>query len=716
MIFKSNELIKYENYIVRIVYVDYVDKFMFIVNIKDNKWPYAVPINKIEEDLEQGRAVIVEDTLLSKISGYSLNEIEREKRDFAWQVVSYILSKCYGANIFISKCRTKVIKETIKEYNISYNTAKSYLLRYYKNGQTRMGLVPLYNNCGGRNKEKAVSEKKRGRPSAVKGININQDIKKMFKVGLNRYYYNERMNSLKLVYELIIRDNFVKEYVIENGEKIPILKERSEIPTYNQFLYWFKQFNNLQKEVIKRQGERFYHQNHRAIIGTPLQEIQELGSNGLWLIDSTILDCYLVSSLNKNEIVSRGVLYLVVDVFSSLIVSAYVTLESFNSYSGAMMALYYAMTSKKNYCERFGIHISEEDWPSAIPQVILADRGEIVNSQIESAIQNMGISVQNTAPYHAEAKSQVEKMFDIINKGFKPFVDGVVVNGINKVNRGGTDYRILANLSIEEMSKIILKLVIFYNKYHVLSNDISRHTLVDENMERIPIKMWEYGVQKKGIIRTLPPEVILINLLPSKMARVGAKGVALGGLFYVSDYTLTNNWHSTGRKKSWEIKVSYNPLDLSEIYFVEDDRKTFHVLKLVDHLKKFNGKSEYDVEDYFKKHKELNEKAKENELKNKVKLFNEIEEIVENARRTADIQRDETLSKRQRLRGITENNRKERELHKEKLFSSNQEEEELEIDLSENEEVNVEDLNDFDVNELDIFNEISKEYGGDIYE
>lgn len=716
MIFKINELIKYENCLIRIVYVDYVDKFMFIVNIKDNKWPYAVPINKIEEDLEQGRAVIVEDTLLSKISEDSLNEIEREKRDFAWQVVSHILSKCCGANIFISKCRTKVIKEIIKEYNISYNTAKSYLLRYYKNGQTRMGLVPLYNNCGGRNKEKAISEKKRGRPSAVKGININQDIKKMFNVGLNKYYYNERMNSFRTVYELIIRDNFVKEYVIENGEKIPILKERSEIPTYNQFLYWFRQFNNLQKEVIKRQGERFYHQNHRAIIGTPLREVQELGSNGLWLIDSTILDCYTVSSLNKNNVTSRPVLYLVVDVYSSLIVSAYVTHESFNNFSGAMMALYYAMTCKVSYCKKFGIDIEEGDWPSAIPQAILADRGELVNSQIESAIQNMGITIQNTAPYHPEAKSQVERMFSLINKGFKPFVDGVVTNGINKIARGSTDYRILANLSLKEITKIILKLVLHYNKYHVLSNDISRHALVDENMERIPVKMWEYGAEKKGLIRTLPPEVVLINLLPSKMARVGAKGVALGGLFYVSEYTLSNNWHTAGRKKSWEIKVSYNPLNLGEIYFVEDDRKTFHILKLVDHLKKFNGKSEYEIEDYFNKHKELNEKAKDKELQNKVKLFNEIEEIVQNARETADIQRDETLSKRQRLRGITENSRKERELHKEKLFSSNQEEEELEIGLSENEEVNIEDLNDFDVNELDIFNEISKEYGGNIYE
>lgn len=707
MIIKNGELIKYKDIIIRILYVDNVDKIAFAVNMNENKWPYLVSINKIEEDIEQENGVIIEDTFTYLILEEDLNEVEIKKRDFAWKIVSSILSKADGINIFVGKYRTPIVYQAVEEYNVSYNTIKNYLIRYYQHNQSRMALVPLFKNIGGRGKQKSISNKKRGRPCDTGGINIDDEVIKQFTTGLNKYYFNERKTSLKTTYELIIRDYYVKEYITEKDQRIPILKDKSEMPKYSQFLYWFKKLNSEKNEVVKRDGLRKYNQNNRAIIGSSTQEVNDLGSNSLWQIDSTICDIYLMNS-DRTTLISRPVLYVIIDVYSRLIISAYVTLESFNSYSGAMMALLFGMSmkSKIEYFKKYGIDISEEEMPSAIPQNIVGDRGEILNNKIVSAISNLGIGIQQTPPYRADFKGIVERAFGNINHKFKPFADGIIVNGKNMIQRGSLDYRLKSNLTLEDFTKIVLKCMIFHNTSHVLSEDIIKEMEIDGNLPKIPINIYRYGIEnKKGIVRTLPDEVIKINVLPVIEVLVTEKGVAMKKLFYVSEYTLRNSWHSKARTKgNYSIKVSYNPLDLSEIYYVEEDRKTFHVLKLVEHLQKFNNKSEYEIDNYFKQEKEINESAKDKELQSKVKLYNDIEDIVKEARVSSKENKDNTLSKRKRLKGITENNRIERELHREKYFKS-----EDKVDEEDNKESIVYQEDD----ELDIYSNINDETWGE---
>ena len=57
---------------------------------------------------------------------------------------------------------------------------------------------------------------------------------------------------------------------------------------------------------------RVYQQNYRTIIGDATQDA-DLGSGSVFQIDSTIFDIYLVSSANRDIIVGRPVLYVVID-------------------------------------------------------------------------------------------------------------------------------------------------------------------------------------------------------------------------------------------------------------------------------------------------------------------------------------------------------------------------------------------------------------------
>lgn len=707
----ENMLLKYnEKRIVRLLYFDKFTKHIFAIDVFKNRWPYVIAFDKINKDIDESKAIIIEDNIFDIAREINLTIAEANKRDFAWQVVSYVFKNIEEPNIYFSKYRTPIIKKASDRYNISFNTTKSYLLKYWKRGKTKNSLLPNYHNCGGRGKEKKASKSKRGRPRKYDkkpGVNVDNNMKKIFKAGLNKYYYNNRQNSLKVAYELTIRDSFVKDYIIKNNKKIPIVEDSSKIPTYNQFYYWYRKLNNEKKEISQRYGERNFYQNYRSIIGNSTSD-GDLGPSTLYQIDSTIADVYLVSSIDRNLIVGRPVLYLIVDVYSRMIVGVNVTLESFNSYIGAMMALVNAMTPKVDYCKKYGIEIKEEDWPvSCVPRRILADRGELMGKQIENAIKNLGIAIQNSPPYRADYKGIIEQSFRGMNLKLKPFVDGVVVNGKNMRERGERDYRLDANLTLKEFTQIIIRCILFHNNYHVLSDYVTSEMMFETNIEKVPIKIWEYGVQnKRGMLRELPEEIIKINLLPQGEASVTPRGVLFNKLLYASDYTLEEHWFQRARiNGNWKINISYDPRDLTNIYFLDDDGKGFKKLTLLDYLSKYKDIERAELDEIFKNEKELERKSKDKELQKKTMLFNEIEEIVEEARNAADIDNDSSISKTQKLKGIGENKEMEKGLYREAIVL----EEDTEIDLEDNIKNKLE-VNSQD--ELDLFRQIQREGWG----
>ncbi|QGS68166.1 DDE-type integrase/transposase/recombinase [Oceanobacillus sp. 143] len=232
---------------------------------------------------------------------------------------------------------------------------------------------------------------------------------------MNRYYYNERQISLKTTYELILKDFFTEVRTDSKGNEVPVLLDSSRIPTYHQFLYWYRKLNNPKKELISRKGARNYFQNHRTIIGNSTQDAG-LGPGTLWQIDATQFDIYLVSSIDRNLIVGRPTVICCIDVYSRMIMGINVTFESFNSYTGVMVALVNSMTSKEDYCLQYGIKLEENEWDvSCVPQRIFADRGELNGKQIEDAIAGLGISIQNAASYRPDFKGVIERLFGLFN-------------------------------------------------------------------------------------------------------------------------------------------------------------------------------------------------------------------------------------------------------------------------------------------------------------
>jgi len=686
----ENMLIRYSNgKTIRVVYYNRISSIIYAIDLGCERWPYPIKEDELLNSYEDGKAEIVKDSICNNVFEDDLSKAEKKRRDYAWEIVMFTLKQVDDEEkIFISKYRQTAIRKTINRYDISYSSVRNYMVRYWKGGKIINALLPKFRLIGGKGEEKKAGIKKRGRPRKLnsdQGINVDESIKKIIKVGLNRYYYNDKQNSLKTAYELTIRDFFTEE-VVQNGVKTRILKDTSKLPSYNQFRYWFKKFNDPKKEVTSRLGTRIFHQKYRGITGNSTQDAG-LGPGTLWQTDSTPLDVHCVSSIDRNILVGNPLLHLVIDVYSRLIVGFSLSFESLNAYSGAMMALYNSMTDKKEFCKRFGIEIKDEWDVACIPQRILTDRGELDGRHIENAIENLGISVQNSPPYRPETKAIVEQSFNQITQRLKPHVDGAIIG--NKLReRGEVDHRLKASLTIDELTKILIRCIIFYNNHHVLNEYELDESMLEAGIEKIPRQIWEFGLKsQKGNLRTLSEDIIKLHLLPVDSGLVTARGVKYKKMLYASEYSLKNNWFQKARSKSWKINIWYDPRNLSEIYTVNEADQSIHKLHLLEHLTKYQDRGIDEIKSIIDYEKVTDSQSMEKELKEKMKLFDDIERIVEEGREKTKRSQDESISKTRKLMGIKENQRREREFHR-KLDQREVEDNLIELEnLTENEPV-----------------------------
>ncbi|MGR5869222.1 hypothetical protein ACT7C5_24165 [Bacillus pacificus] len=84
-----------------------------------------------------------------------------------------------------------------------------------------------------------------------------------------------------------------------------------------------------------------------------------------------------MNEFNREWIIGRPIIYIVMDVFSRIVTGFYVGLEG-PSWVGAMMALLCTSMDKVKFCKSYGVDINPEEWPiHHLPEILLADRGRV---------------------------------------------------------------------------------------------------------------------------------------------------------------------------------------------------------------------------------------------------------------------------------------------------------------------------------------------------
>lgn len=617
-----------KNRVERIVWIDNENALCYLVNIYKPTFPNSFELEEVLQRLEIGDLEIKEnDPFTLTVQEDELTEIEKQKRDLAWGVIQYLY---HIPNIFHPKSRAELIKKASEEFNLSKKSIRHYLQRFWSRGLVKNALLPDYSHCGKAGVEGKVYTKKTGRPtmypSSIIRATVDEEWKRLFQAVLEKHYFIRTKPSLKYAYQQMLKEHFSKKDTETNYQ---ILDLNRPIPTFDQFSYWHRKWYKSDYTIRKREGYREFMKNHRAITGSATEDAIGIG---VYAIDGTIGDIFLVSSLDKGKIIGRPTVYLIVDCWSRCIVGIQVSIENMSG-DTLRVALANTFENKQEFCKRvLDMDISEDDWPiHYLPHTLLSDRGsELISDELTNVVENLHIKIQNTGPFRPELKSVVESYFGILQQFISPFLLGVVQKDFN--DRGVQDYRKQAVLNIKEYTRILVRCIIHYNKRYLRDYPRTKD-MIEQNVPPIPLEIFKWGLTRgSGRLKTLTSEQIRSNIFPSCEATVNAKGISFAGLYYSSPTALKEQWFSHARTHgSYKIKIQYNPQNVSEIY-IRQDRRNYEVCSLIEHYEMYHNSVLEEVLDLKKDQRQQEADFEQVELNSQIQLAQEIEEIVKQAK------------------------------------------------------------------------------------
>lgn len=620
--------------------------------------PKRAPTMELEAEIQSDILLHIPDPFAKNYSDKDLTEKQIQKRDEDWSIVSEGWANLKD-ELLNKKVRDQAFDKLAYRYNTSKIKVKRVLTRFWQRGLNKNALLPDYMYSGGKGKERNLTtDAKVGRPrkylSLENGINITEEIKKQFKYVINKYYRKKEQPSLTDTYNYLLREFYADKYYEYNVLKYNVW-DASRIPTYDQFYYWFKKFEDPQLDIQLRHSSKEFELKHRPLLSNSTLETDGPGTR--FQIDATIADVYLISSFDRSLIIGRPIVYGVIDVYSRMITGIYVGLEG-PSWLGAMMALDNMVMNKVEFCNKYDIPIKESEWPANhLPEIIIADRGELEGYSVENLINNLNVKIENTSPYRGDLKGIIERYFRTMNGKIKRMAPGAIQKEYRE--RGDDDYRHDATLNLIEFTRIIIRLVIEHNMKIIDKYPLETEMIADR-LKATPSNLWYWGIEnKKGRLQTVTNRSVLrLNLLPKGNAKITREGIKFKGLSYGSERAMNGQWYLKYRKKC--IEIVYDPRNMDQLYIPHTDGYSFDTCYLLDTSEQFKGTFFEEIQFFQELREELKKEETINQVENTINSDAEIEAIINKAVADKKSTVPNNLSKSETIKNIRVNRQAEK--------------------------------------------------------
>lgn len=640
----------------RVLWLDQLEDCAVTISIiRKTGQPEFKRISSIEQELIEGTMIKREHDPYASfmVSDELLTPKEIQFRDEAWECIKDIVE--LEPNIYNPKERYEMIKSEMDKKGKGKKFFYKYLRYYWTGGKMVNALLPRFRRCGGKGKKKNPTQKM-GRPRntsisvdpKLKGVLISAGTRKIFDKIIGEVYIKvNRRDSVSYTYVEMLK----KYYQISTSKKgkyeIPIIPPAHEVPSIAQLRYHIRKHYTKRKQLIAREGEVTFNRDFRPLLGSETRKAN--GPGQIFEVDATVADVYLVSSSDPNIIVGRPVVYIVVDVYSHMVVGLYVGFEG-PSWLGVMMAIENTVENKVEFCKQYDIEIAEEEWPCHhMPESFLADRGEMESKNADSLAKALGIKIMNAPPYRADLKGIVEQQFRTLNLTLQPWMPGAVKKEYKK--RGGPDYVLDAKLTLKEFTQMMIEMILQRNNHHYMEYyPLDKDQALDK-VRPVARDLWNWGISHNHYLKNVHPDIVRLNVLPEAKVTVNREGIYFEGLYFGCEELARQGWFIKG--KTQKVAIAYDRRCMNHVYVKTDNGKGFIKCDLLAKSSRFLNMSLEEA-----KSTRYEEKLSrslyydETELQEKVSLSAKLEAIKKEAIERSDAKQDKTLTKSERKSNI----------------------------------------------------------------
>ena len=241
-------------------------------NLQDSCWwidindlkcntPDSIRGEELLSSLNSGSLEAVIDTEKS-VREDSLSEAMKKSRDRVWELIRDVVAR--EPEIYQRAERTDLLKQVEAKTGVPKSDLYRYLGKYWRGGKDKNALLPGYRNCGGHRTENSV-KKRLGRPKkpGSNGKILNQKDFENFADAIDHHYSKSRNATLSSTYHRMIG----LKYTTKDSQGNVVSLPPDEIPSINQFLYWYHRNRDSVSSKRKKDGEHKFALSSRAITG-----------------------------------------------------------------------------------------------------------------------------------------------------------------------------------------------------------------------------------------------------------------------------------------------------------------------------------------------------------------------------------------------------------------------------------------------------------------
>lgn len=613
----------------RVIHIDETNIELCLLNT--NKLIFMfIPIVKLVSDIHNNLFILEhEDYGVVNVDNMSDMELKRYKRN---KQITQEITNLYGPTfeLLSKKVRKPELKELISRYQIDEETLRRLYIRYIQSGFNEISLLDKRTASAPKEQRADYKYKKRpGRKSSddfASKVILNADVRNQFDAAIKERK-NGRCKSYDSAYSWMI-NKYYSETFVQNGTLVIQQKKESKIPSLKQFMNYVRKNVSKKEMDIADTSLREVKNDKRLLLSDSFNDV--LGPGDLCEIDAVEVDVSLVSSSDRKQAIGRPIMYLMIDVYTRMILAMSVSLH--NNSMIALTNLFLNLSDdKKEFCAKYDHSITDDAWISnIIPRRIRVDRGaDFASNQFGEICQELGITRDLVPAAMGSLKGSIEQEFRTLHAAQKPHLDGKGV--ITK--RYDSNHHKQAVLTIEEYTKMAVDFVLHHNLM-ACTNYPYTADMVKNGVHAIPAELWAYGAKMYGQPRPIVNiDAFRYSLMKKATGKLDRTGLTVNNLSYInlSDKDMLDRMYELQNKRE-KFEVRIDPRDISNVYYLKNGKLMVAQLNPAKTANiGYQGMTLFELEEYNKKEKALKKEAEARNRRAKNSLHAAQEAIVQEA-------------------------------------------------------------------------------------
>lgn len=459
-------------------------------------------------------------------------QIMREQ--WAW-IEAYV--KRAGAGIDALLNRTAVCayaRSAAEKHKVDQGRVVRALRAYLIGGMRQEALLPAWGRCGAPGRPRLPRTDSNGKhttrpgrrnPAARNGsiehlgVVSTDDVRTRLRLGWRQFKTSKKV-SVEKAFALTLAKYWADRVeVTDKGRRITLLPIE-QLPTLDQFRHHGPANDKKLSARRINIGEHRWDRDHRQQYGSERSRLMAAGQCAS--IDSTSDDQNLVLSIDRLARLPSSWNTKVRESYTGYIASFYSGFERPSTMT-SLIAIAMAGESKVEFCARYGVTITDDEWLSLNFRRIRADNGEIKSEKGIDAMTASEVSMEFVKAYAAERKNGVESTHFQLQVGATHELPGSTQGQIRQ--RGDEDPAKDACLTHAEYMHHAIRWILYHNNVqrveHLLTLEMRR-----DKVEPTRAAILKWMIANAYVVSDSPNMTQIRRLcLPRLRAKVSAKGI-----------------------------------------------------------------------------------------------------------------------------------------------------------------------------------------------